>query len=461
MYRDFMYETFETSSWAKINDYGSNRNAVDIKYNELLNNWKIVNKTAERNSVKVNEVFGTKRMNAYEIMEASLNLKRVEIKDKKYVDNPNGETVEKYVLNKNETMLARERQSKIENAFKKWILADPKRAERIETIYNNTYNVIKPRSYDGSYVNVPGLNPQIKLRPHQLNSVARIANNGCTMLAHDVGSGKTSTMAAAGMYMRSIGMAKKPIYVVPKPIVTQWGREFMRFFPTAKILVAKTEDFEKKNRRKLLGKIATGDFDAVIIGQTQFEKLPLSLERQEKAFSDKIAQITNAIEEMRSQSGNDLSVKQLAATRRSIETKLEKLRAEFKKDSFITFEQLGGDYLFVDEAHNYKNLALFTKMTNVSGINSADSQRATDMEMKIRYMQEINGGGGVTLATGTPVSNSLSEMYVMQHYLQPQTLKRMGLEYFDNWASVYGKTVTALEVKPSGSSLSRYFLWIF
>lgn len=451
MYRQFMYETFQTSSWNKVSDY-SHRVAIDVKYNSILNSWQISGKNLETTSVNVNKIYGTERMNAYEIMEASLNLKRVEVKDKQKVVNSNGDEVERYVLNKNETLLARERQAKIENEFHNWILSSSERISAIENIYNSKFNVIKPRSYDGAYLKIPSINPNIKLRPHQKDVIARIVHSGSALMAHEVGAGKTAAMAAAGIYMRSIGIAKKPIYVVPKPIVSQWGREFMRFFPTAKILVTSAEDFTKENRRRFLSKIATGDFDAIIMGQTQFEKIPLSLERQERAYDEKIMRISNAIAEMEKDKSKSFSVKQLAATRKSIEKKLEKLRADFKKDDFITFEKLGADFLFVDEAHNYKNLALFTKMNNVSGVNSSsDSQRASDMEMKIRYMQEINNGGGVVLATGTPVSNTLSELYVMQHYLQPQTLHRMGLDYFDNWASVFGKTTTALEVKPSGN----------
>ena len=451
MYRQFMYETFQTSSWNKVNDY-SNRITIDVNYSSILNSWQISGKNLEPTSVNVNKIYGTKRINAYEIMEASLNLKRVEVKDKQISLNAKGEEVERYVLNKNETLLARERQTKLENEFHNWILSNNERIATVENIYNSKFNVIKPRNYDGSYLRIPAINPNIKLRPHQKDVIARIVHSGTALMAHEVGAGKTAAMAAAGMYMRSIGIAKKPIYVVPKPIVSQWGREFMRFFPTAKILVTSAEDFSKENRRKFLSKIATGDFDAIIMGQTQFEKIPLSLERQEWAYDEKIMRISNAIAEMEKEKDKNFSVKQLAATRKSIEKKLEKLRADFKKDDFITFEKIGADFIFVDEAHNYKNLALFTKMNNVSGINSSsDSQRASDMEMKIRYMQEINNGGGVVLATGTPVSNTLSELYVMQHYLQPQTLHRMGLDYFDNWASVFGKTTTALEVKPSGN----------
>lgn len=449
MYRDFMYETFETPRYLRANV--ARGNTIDVVYNSIFDQWKITNKSD--NSINSTEIYGTSRVNAYEIMESSLNQKRVAVRDPVEYIKKNGDKGIKYVLNKNETQLARDRQTKIETLFKNWVLSESKRIQRIEEIYNDRFNALKVREYDGSYLQIPGLNSAVKYRPHQLNAIARIASGNNVMLAHEVGAGKTAVMAGAGMYMRSIGAVKKPLYVVPKPIVAQWGREFARFFPTAKVLVTDETDFEKKNRRRFLSKIATGDYDAVIMSQSQFEKIPLSLERQEAIFTEKKAQLMEAKEKARlEQSSKCFTPKQYAAAIKVIDKKLMKLRADFKKDDFLTFESLGCDYLFVDEAHAYKNLYVMTKHTNVAGINSnANSQRAFDMEMKTAYIQEINNGGGITMATGTPISNSIAECYVFQHFLQRQMLQKMGLDSFDSWASVYGNITVSLEVKPTGS----------
>ena len=454
MYRDFIYDVLGTPQYhrATMSFNRHQRNAVDIAYNDVLNRWFVSGKTLDTNNVRAEETLGTKRINAYAIMEQTLNLQRVEVRDAVSSSTPDGKTTTTYVLNKTETIMARDRQDKLQTAFRNWVLEDPVRSEKIEKIYNDKINVYKTRTYDGSYIEINGLNPAIQLRPHQKNAIARIAQDGTAMLAHGVGAGKTLAMAGAGMYLRQIGMAKKPMYAVPKPIVSQWAREFMRYFPTAKILVATEDDFSKQNRRRFLGKIATGDFDAVVLGHTQFEKLPLSLERQRTMYEDKINHITQCISEMKEAKGERFSVKQMVSQRIKLMEKLDKLTETFRKDDFITFEELGCDFLFVDEAHAFKNLALFTKMTRVAGINSgSESQRATDMEMKTRYIQEINGGRGVVYATGTPISNSVSELFVFQHYLQPQVLRKAGMDYFDNWAGTYGQTVTELEVKPSGS----------
>lgn len=455
MYRDFMYEIFNTSPWCRSTNGYHIGSSIEVEYSSLLNLWKITNKGLENNqkNLKISEVYGTDRINAYEIMECSLNQKRVTIKDPVEYRNQKGEKAIKYVVNIKETQIARDRQTKIETAFKDWVLKDSERVERIERIYNERFNNIVVRKYDGSHIKIPGLNPLIELRPHQLNAVARIASGNNVMLAHEVGAGKTAAMAAAGVYMRSIGAVKKPLYIVPKPIVAQWGREFARFFPLAKVLVTDEKDFEMKNRRKFLSKIATGDFDAVIMSHNQFEKIPLSLERQERIFNEKKMQLMEAKEKARASDGKKaFSVKQYASAIKALDKKLTKLRAEFKKDSFITFEQLGCDYLFADEAHIYKNLYTATKHSNVAGINSnADSQRAFDMDMKASYLQEINDGGGITFATGTPISNSISECYVFQHFLQSPMLKKEGINSFDEWVSVFGNISLALEVKPTGN----------
>lgn len=452
MYRDFIYETFETPLYYRVIGSISIGKSVDVEYSGLLNQWKITNKSVS-DSITISQVYGTDRLNAYEIMESSLNQKRVAVKDPVEYINQKGDKAVKYVLNVNETQIARARQTKIEAEFRNWVLKSPERIERIERIYNDRFNNIKVREYDGSYITIPGLNPLFKFRPHQLNAIARIASGNNVMLAHEVGAGKTAVMAGAGMYLRSIGAAKKPLYIVPKPIVAQWGREFARFFPAAKVLVTDEKDFEKSNRRRFLGKIAAGDFDAVIMSHSQFEKIPLSLERQEAIFNDKKAQLMAAKEKARASDGKRaFSVKQYASAIKALDKKLTKLRADFKKDSFMNFEQLGCDCLFVDEAHIYKNLYTATKHTNVAGINSsANSQRAFDMDMKAAYFQEINNGGGVTMATGTPLSNSIAECYVFQHFLQRPMLQKSGIDSFDEWASVYGNITVSLEVKPTGN----------
>lgn len=452
MYRQFIYDTFETPAYYRVIPSLRINGNIDVEYSSLLNQWRVTNKSID-DSANANQVYGTSRINAYEIMEYSLNQKRVTINDPVACIGRNGEKTMKYVLNVNETQIARARQAKIETEFKNWVLKSPERIARIEQIYNDRFNNLNIRKYDGSYIDIQGLNPVIKLRSHQLNAIARIASGNNVMLAHEVGAGKTAAMAGAGMYMRSIGAVKKPLYVVPKPIVAQWGREFARFFPTAKVLVTDEKDFEKKNRRRFLSKIATGDFDAVIMSHSQFEKIPLSLERQEMIFNEIKHQLMTAKEKARESDGKrGFTVKAYAAAIKTLDKRLTKLRADFKKDDFITFEQLGCDYIFVDEAHHYKNLYTATKHTRVAGINSsANSQCAFDMDMKIAYLQEINGGGGVTMATGTPISNSIAECYVFQHYLQRPMLQKSGIDSFDEWASVYGNITYALEVKPTGS----------
>ena len=445
MYQDFIWETFETDSWHR-STY-SQRQMIELTYRKTLNEWHIENKHTEKGNAAVNEVYGTKRANAYELCEMLLNQKKAEIKDRK--EDVDGKVT--YVLNKTETILAREKQAKIEAAFKEWVLAEPSRVDTVVKIYNSRYNSFRHREFDGSYVSVPGMSEQLQLRPHQKDVIARIAATGTCLMAHDVGAGKTAAMAAAGMYLKSIGTISKPMYVVPNAVVAQFGEEFQRFFPDANILVATKDDLSKQKRRRFLSKISVGNYDAIIIPQSQFESIPLSLERQEAMYSRKITEVTDAINELKSKNGERMTVKTLERQRKSMEAAIDRLRADFKKDDFITFEELGVDFLFVDEAHNYKNLALFSKMRNVAGVNtSSNSQKAFDMEMKCRYLQEINNGGGVVFATGTPISNSVSELFVMQYYLQYEQLRQLDLDYFDNWASVFGVITQDMEVKPSG-----------
>lgn len=449
MFTQFMYDTFETSMWAR--NSALPRAVISCEYIPATNEWRIPNKTSER-SVKVNEEFGTKRLNAYELTELVLNQRKAEVKDKVTYRDSDGVEREKYVLNRKETILARDKQAKIEQAFHEWILADPTRIKTIEEIYNNRFNAITPRKYDGSYIEIPGMAKSLSLRPHQKDVIARFAATGGGLMAHEVGAGKTAASAALGMYLKSIGAINKPLYVVSNAVIGQFGEEFQRFFPQANILVATEKDFQTSNRRRFLAKISSCNFDAVIISQSQFEKIPVSLERQEEYYGRKIDALTVSIEQMRQDHGQRLSVKKLESMRKSITTKVEKLRAAFKKDNLICFEDLGCDYLVVDEAHAYKNLAIFSKMNNVAGVNvSSNSQRAFDLEIKIRYIQELNNGGGVCLMTGTPISNAISEMFVWQYLLQFPTLRDLGIEYFDNWASVYGEITQAMEVKPSGS----------
>lgn len=446
MFTQFMWDTFETPALHRSRTVFL-KGLISAEYVASMNEWRIPNKTKDGN-VKVDEMFGTRRLNAYELTELTLNQKRAEVKDK--IKDENGK--DKYILNKKETILAREKQTKIENAFREWVLSDPERIRTIENIYNDRFNAVTPRTYDGSYISVPGMAAGLNLYPHQKNAIARYAAGGCGLVAHEVGAGKTSFSAALGMYLKSIGAVNKPMYVVPNAVIGQFGEEFMRFFPEANILVANDKDFEKINRRRFLSKISAGSYDAIIISQSQFEKVPLSLERQEEMYNEKIEELTTAIAVMKQDQGSRLSVKKLESQRQSLQKNIEKLRAAFKKDDFITFEDLGCDYLIVDEAHNYKNLSLFSKMNNVAGVNTAGgSQRAFDLECKSRYLQEINNGGGVILMTGTPISNAISEMFVWQYLLQYPRLKEMGIEYFDNWASVFGKITQSLEVKPSGS----------
>ena len=447
MFQDFVYETFQTPEWQRhrpnMHCYSKE---ITVNYSPEMNQWKVTNSSG-MSDVLSTETFGTKRLNAYELTELLLNQKRAVVND--YRELPDGRT--ERVFNAKETILARECQDKIEQAFHDWVMADKDRIQIIEDRFNALFNNIKPRTYNGDYITIPGMNPNLTLRPHQKNVIARIAATGTCMMAHEVGAGKTAAMGAAGMYLKSIGACTKPMYVVPNAVVAQFGEELQRFFPEAKILVATSKDMEKSQRRRFLSKISVGNFDAIVIPQSQFEKMPLSLERQEAMYDEKLTEISSAIQAAKADKGERFTVKALERQRKQIEKKIEKMRAAFKKDDFITFEELGCDFLFVDEAHNYKNLAVFSKMNNVAGVNAnANSQKAFDMEMKCRYLQELHNGGGVVFATGTPISNSITELFVWQYLLQKQTLDDMNIGYFDNWASVFGVITQSIEVKPSG-----------
>ena len=447
MFQDFVYETFQTPEWQRHrpNMHGYSKE-ITVNYSPEMNKW-IVTNSSGMSDVLSTETYGTKRLNAYELTELLLNQKRAVVND--YRELPDGRT--ERVFNAKETILARECQDKIEQAFHDWVMADKDRIQIIEDRFNALFNNIKLRTYNGDYITIPGMNPNLTLRPHQKNVIARIAATGTCIMAHEVGAGKTAAMGAAGMYLKSIGACTKPMYVVPNAVVAQFGEELQRFFPEAKILVATSKDMEKSQRRRFLSKISVGNFDAIVIPQSQFEKMPLSLERQEAMYDEKLTEISSAIQAAKADKGERFTVKALERQRKQIEKKIEKMRAAFKKDDFITFEELGCDFLFVDEAHNYKNLAVFSKMNNVAGVNAnANSQKAFDMEMKCRYLQELHNGGGVVFATGTPISNSITELFVWQYLLQKQTLDDMNIGYFDNWASVFGVITQSIEVKPSG-----------
>ncbi|GHU51878.1 hypothetical protein AGMMS49975_06570 [Clostridia bacterium] len=386
-------------------------------------------------------------MNAYKILEETLNLKDIRI----YDTVPKPEGGETRVLNRKETTLAAQKQDAIKEAFSDWIFKDPQRRDALVTKYNELFNSTRPREYDGSHIEFVGINPEIKLRPHQLDAIAHILYGGNTLLAHEVGAGKTFEMVAAAMESKRLGLCQKSLFVVPNHIIEQMAADFLRLYPAANILVATKKDFETENRKKFCGRIATGEYDAIIIGHSQFEKIPLSSERQKDLIQDQISEITDGIRSIKSANGERFTIKQLEKTKRSLENRLEKLSAENRKDSVVTFEQLGVDRLFVDEAHNYKNLFLATKMRNVAGISTTEAQKSSDLYMKCRYMDEITGSKGNIFATGTPLSNSMTELYTMMRYLQYDTLNNHNLLHFDSWASTFGETTTAIELAPEGT----------
>lgn len=449
-YRQFMYETFQTSGYEKVIEGGDNRHRIDIEYFSYTTTWRITNKSAEPDSVMVNQTFGTKRKNAYEIFEDCLNMQSTTVRDRQEYINENGSKSVKYVINAQETMIARAKQQQIQEAFASWVWKEPERRDMLLRIYNETFNVVRPREFDGSHLVFPGMNAEMKLRKHQLDFAARVIYTGTGLAAHEVGAGKTAALIAAGMYLKSLGAIHKAVFVVPNPLVGQWATEFYRFFPNANLLVSTAEDFTPKNRNRYISKIATGEYDAVILAHSQFEKIPISTERQIAMLERQINEIESAIYEIKSKNGENWSVKQMVIFRKNLDERLKKLSAEEKKDDLLTFEQLGVDMMMVDEAHFFKNCFVFTKLRNVAGITTSSSQRAFDMLLKCQYLQETNQGRGVVMATGTPISNSISELFVMQRYLQPQELERFGWSYFDTWIAHFAKRTSVLELKPEG-----------
>ena len=438
--QQFMYETFDTPFYLQ--------RSIEVHYTPFTAEWQISGKSRiAHNDVAAYTTYGTIRANAYKILEDSLNLRDVRIYDT--VEDADGK--ERRVLNAKETTLAAQKQQAIREAFKDWIWRDPERRQALVHQYNEEMNATRPREYDGSHITFGGMNPAITLREHQLGAVAHILYGGNTLLAHEVGAGKTYEMVAAAMEAKRLGLCQKSLFVVPNHLTEQWASEFLRLYPSANILVTTKKDFETHNRKKFCSRIATGDYDAIIMGHSQFEKIPISKERQERLLSEQIDEITAGIDEVERSNGERFTVKQLERTRKSLEARLEKLQAEGRKDDVVTFEQLGVDRLFVDEAHNYKNLFLYTKMRNVAGLSTTDAQKSSDMFAKCRYMDEITGSRGVIFATGTPVSNSMTELYTMQRYLQYDRLQELGMTHFDCWASRFGETVTALELAPEGT----------
>ena len=436
----FMAETFHTPRY-----YVGSK--VKVQYAEVTGQWNVMGKNVDSyGNALVTSTYGTQRANAYRLLEDALNLRDTKIYDT--VQDAEGEHRE---LNRKETMLAQQKQELIKEEFKEWIFKDLHRREDLCKIYNERFNSIRPREYDGSHIQFVGMNPEITLMPHQKNAVAHVLYGNNTLLAHCVGAGKTFQMIAAGMESKRLGLSQKNLYVVPNHLTEQWGSDFLRLYPGANILVAMKKDFEPANRKRFCSRIATGDYDAVIIGHTQFEKIPLSKERQIAMLEDQIADITFSIEEAAHQAGQNYTIKQLEKTKKSLQARMKKLNDQTRKDDVVTFEQLGVDRLFVDESHSFKNLFLYTKMRNVAGISQTDAQKSSDMFMKCRYMDELTGGRGITFATGTPVSNSMTELYTIMRYLQYDTLMRMGMGHFDSWAATFGETVTAIELSPEGT----------
>ena len=440
---EFMAETFHTPR------QHINYERIKVQYAEVTGQWNVKGKNVDSsNNPLSTATYGTQRANAYRLLEDALNLR-----DTKIYDTIHDADGEHRVLNRKETTLAQQKQELIREEFKEWIFKDMRRREALCKIYNERFNSVRPREYDGSHIQFVGMNPEIKLMEHQKNAVAHILYGNNTLLAHCVGAGKTFQMIAAGMESKRLGLAQKSLYVVPNHLLEQWGSDFLRLYPRANILVATKKDFEPANRKRFCSRIATGDYDAVIIGHSQFEKIPLSRERQIALLEDQIADITYSIEAAKEETGQQYTVKQMEKTKKTLKAKLEKLNDQTRKDDVVTFEQLGVDRLFVDESHYYKNLFLYTKMRNVAGISQTDAQKSSDMFMKCRYMDEITGGKGITFATGTPVSNSMTELYTIMRYLQYDTLMNMGMGHFDSWAATFGETVTAIELSPEGYTL--------
>ena len=421
---------------------------LKVRYTPINGDWFIENKSSDMGNVKADSTYGTKRASAYRIIEDTLNLRDTRIFDYVYDEHGN----KKAVFNAKETTAAQAKQEVIKQAFQDWIWKDPERRNRLVRYYNDTFNSVRPREYDGSHITFGGISPEITLRPHQVNAIAHILYGGNTLLAHKVGAGKTFEMVAAAQESKRLGLCQKSMFVVPNHLVGQWASEYLRLYPSANILVTTKRDFETGNRKKFCGRIATGDYDAVIIGHSQFEKIPMSIERQREQFEKQLDDIERGIDDVQASKGEQFTVKQLMKTRKAIKTKLEKLNDTKRKDTVIDFEQLGVDRLFIDESHFYKNLYLYTKMRNVGGIAQTEAQKSSDLFMKCRYLDEITGNRGTVFATGTPVSNSMVELYSVQRYLQYDTLAQNGLQHFDSWASTFGETVTALELAPEGTN---------
>lgn len=435
----FMFELFGTPRYSQWN--------IHVHFSQYTGEWNVEGKSYDRGNVKAYNTYGTSRINGYKIMEETLNLKDVRIFD--YIEDENGKKTA--VLNKKETAIAQGKQELIKQAFADWIWNDPDRRERLTRLYNEKFNSIRPREYDGSHMSFVGINPEITLRPHQVNAIAHILYGGNTLLAHVVGAGKTFEMVAAAQESKRLGLCQKSLFVVPNHLTEQWASEYLQLYPSANILVATKKDFEAKNRKKFCGRIATGDYDAVIIGHSQFEKIPMSTERQRAILEQQLDEVVVGIAELKKNRGDNFSIKQLERTKKTVKQKLDKLNDQSRKDDLVTFEELGVDRIFIDEAHYYKNLAAFTKMRNVGGISQTEAMKSSDLYMKCRYLDELTGGRGVVFATGTPISNSMVEMYTMQKYLQYGTLKRNELIHFDAWASTFGETVTAIELSPEGT----------
>ena len=454
--QQFMVETFRTPFYLTTNRRSS---CIAVEYAEISGEWSIRNKTRDANNVLANSTYGTKRVSGYRLLEDSLNQRSTKIYDTAFDADGN----ERRVLNQEETILAQQKQDAIKQAFKDWIFKDPERRNTLVTLYNERFNSIRPREYDGSHLTFPGMNPQISMRPHQKNVVAHILYGQNCLVAHSVGAGKTFACIAAAMESKRLGLCQKSLFVVPNHLLDQWGSDILRLYPNANILVANQKDFQPANRKRFCSRIATGDYDAVVIGHTQFEKIPLSSERQRKIITEQINDVTDALEMAKEQEGSNFTIKQLEATRKRLKARLEKLSTGKAKDNVVTFEELGVDRLFVDESQNFKNLYTFTKMSNIAGISTTDAQKSSDMYGKCRYMDELTGGRGITFATGTPISNSMTELYTLMRYLQHDLLDEMGLQHFDNWAAQFGETTTAIELAPEGTGyraktrFSRFF----
>ena len=437
---DFMRDTFETPQ------HLFDRNVMGVQFSGVTGQWNVKGKNADYGNSLVNMTYGTSRRNAYQILEDSLNLK-----DSRVYETIEEDGKEKRVLNKKETTLAAQKQDTIREAFKDWVFRDPDRRQDLVAKYNKLFNSTRPREYDGEHLKFPGMTPDIELKPHQKSAVAHVLYGDNTLLAHCVGAGKTFEMTAAAMENKRLGLCQKSLFVVPNHLTEQWASDFLRLYPGANILAATKKDFEPANRKKFCSRIATGDYDAVIIGHSQFEKIPLSIERQEAMIEHQISEIELAIEQAKADNGERYTIKQMEKTRKSLQARLKKLNDTSRKDNVVTFEQLGVDRLFVDESHFYKNLFLYTKMRNVAGIAQTEAQKSSDMFAKCQYLDELTGGKGVTFATGTPISNSMTELYTNMRYLQYGTLQKLELGHFDSWASSFGETQTAIELAPEGT----------